>query len=302
MRLYLGIDGGGTKTECAIGDGEKILGRFMAGTCKIQRVGKETASRSLQAAIQGALYAAKSEARNVEHCCVGIAGASHPEVVEFVQHTIGEMMAASVTVVGDNIIAHEAAFKGGPGVLIIAGTGSIVYGRNERGEIARAGGWGSVVSDEGSGDWIGRLAVATCLRAMDSGQSTKLTQQVMEAWRIATREDIVRIANSYPAPNFAALFPKVLATSDAGDALAKDLLNRAGAELSQLAKIVIRKLWPGTDTPIHIAGSGGVLRNSVLVRQVLQNSIRAERPTAVYDAVEIDPILGALFLARQAVK
>ncbi|HUQ49265.1 MAG TPA: BadF/BadG/BcrA/BcrD ATPase family protein [Terriglobales bacterium] len=298
MGIFLGIDGGGTKTECAVGDPMAVLGRFTAGTSKIHRVGKEAATNSLRAAIQGALYAAKCEAQDVEHTCVGISGASQPEVRQWLADVMKDFVSGGLTIVGDNIIAHESAFKGGPGVLVIAGTGSIAYGRNERGETARAGGWGPVVSDEGSGDWIGRAATASSLRSLDTGQNTSMMGKILTAWGVATREDVIRIVNSFPPPNFAALFPPVLAAAESGDLLAKEVLTRAGAELATLAKIVIRKLWPG-DMPLRVAGSGGVIRNSAQIRQVMSHSIRAERPTFTWDETVIDPILGALFLARK---
>lgn len=301
MKLYLGIDGGGTKTECAVGNDVEVLGRFTAGTSKIQRVARETAAHSLRAAVNGALHTARVEAKDVAYSCVGIAGASQPEVIEFVSEVMADLVPGGLKIVGDNVIAHEAAFHGGPGVLVIAGTGSIAFGRNERGDTARAGGWGSIISDEGSGYWIGKTAVAAAMRAYDSGQSTTLVDKIMKQWRIATREDIVRIANTNPPPNFAALFPEVLAAAEGGDILAKDLLTRAGTELGAIAKVVIRKLWPGQHE-VHIAGSGGVLRHSHQVRQVLYNVVRAERPQAVYDDTVIDPITGALFLARKHAK
>jgi glucosamine kinase len=299
MALFLGIDGGGTKTDCVIGDTTSTLGRFTAGTSKIHRVGREAAANSLRAAIQGALYAAQASAEDVQHSCVGIAGASQPEVREWLQATMAELVPGGLTIVGDNVIAHESAFKGGPGVLVIAGTGSIVFGRNERGDTARSGGWGPVISDEGSGDWIGRAATAACLRALDTGTNTSMMGRILKAWGVTTREDIIRIVNSFPPPNFAALFPQVLAAADDGDMVAREVLSRAGSELAQLARIVIRKLWPG-DVPVKVAGSGGVIRNSSQVRQVMTNAIRSERPNVVWDDSVIDPTLGALYLARHA--
>src|SRR5882724_9160522 len=299
MTLYLGIDAGGSKTECAIANEKEILGRFTAGTCKLQRVGRDAATASLQGAVRGALYASKAAASDIRHSCIGISGASQPEVVEWAKETLTGSLSGSVTVFGDHVIAHESAFHGGAGVLIIAGTGSIAYGRNEKGETTRAGGWGPIVSDEGSGDRIGRAAVWAALRAMDAGTETALFPAILQAWNGSSREDIVRIGNGFPAPEFAALFPRVLAAADAGDALALDVLFRAGQQLASTALVVIQKLWPdGKDAALRIAGAGGILRNSAKVREVVQKEIRAQRPLARYDEQVIDPILGALYIAR----
>ncbi|MCU1310715.1 MAG: ATPase BadF/BadG/BcrA/BcrD type [Candidatus Angelobacter sp.] len=299
MTLYLGIDAGGSKTECAIANDKEVLGRFTAGTCKFQRVGREAATASLQATVRGALHAANSNANDIRQSCIGISGASQPEVREWATHTLTSLLSGGVTVVGDNIIAHEAAFEGGAGVLIVAGTGSIVYGRNERGEVARAGGWGPIVSDEGSGNWIGRSAVRDVLQALDGGTQTALLEAIRQAWSASSREEIARIANGSPAPDFAALFPRVLAAAESGDTLALDLLDRAGEQLAQLALIVIQKLWL-YGVPGRIAGAGGVLNHSAQIRGILQRTFRAECPQIEYDNKVIDPILGALFIARRA--
>jgi N-acetylglucosamine kinase-like BadF-type ATPase len=192
----------------------------------------------------------------------------------------------------------EAAFRDGPGVIAIAGTGSIVYGRNERGESARAGGWGPDISDEGSAEWIGRRAVEATVRAVDTGRTTAVTSLIMRVWHVATREDIVRLANGTPRPDFAALYPHLLAAADAGDVLARDLLMRAGAELAALTKIVLRKLWPGRQA-VRVCVAGGVFQSSTLVRQVFSNSLRAERPDVAVSFGNVHPVAGALAMARR---
>jgi N-acetylglucosamine kinase-like BadF-type ATPase len=141
--------------------------------------------------------------------------------------------------------------------------------------------------------------VSAILRALDGGTQTALLPTILQAWNASSREDIVGIANGFPPPDFAALFPRVLAAAEAGDALALDLLNRAGQQLAHIALVVIQKLWtnPG-DVPMRIAVAGGVLRNSAKVREMLQRTIRSECPKSEYDNQVIDPTLGALFLAR----
>lgn len=298
MQLFLGIDGGGTKTECAIGDGSKVLGRFTGGSCKLQRVGREAAIHCLQAVVRGALLESKCNVDDIKYACVGLSGASDPKVESMVKTALCDVLSCGVMVVGDQIIAFESVFQGGPGVLIISGTGSIAYGRNERGETARAGGWGPVVSDEGSGDWIGRTAVAAVLRAHDSGGATsKLLGRITDLWQTPMREDIVRMANGYPPPHFSSLAPEVRACAEKGDSLAQDVMTRAGTELALLTKIVMRRLWPG-DQVTRVAIAGGILCNSTLLRKVMQNVIKAERTKATFDVMLADPALGAVYLAK----
>jgi glucosamine kinase len=301
MAFYLGIDAGGSKTDCAIADDHDILTRSTGATCKIQRVGVETATANLRSVVQSALSAATIPASDINRACIGISGASQQMVVDWANETLASLIPGQITVVGDNVIAHESAFHGGAGVLLIAGTGSIAYGRNESGEVARAGGWGPVVSDEGSGDWIGRTAVNAALRSLDRGGKSALAATVLEAWKASSYDDIVRMSNGSPPPDFAALFPRVLALADGGDSLALEVLNGAGAELSKLALAAMQKLWPDDKTAaVQVAVAGGVLTNSPQVREAVHRGMRAERPRAAIGDQIVDPIVGALYIARHA--
>jgi N-acetylglucosamine kinase-like BadF-type ATPase len=207
-----------------------------------------------------------------------------------------------IIVVGDMVIALQAAFGDGPGVIVIAGTGSIAYGRNREGQIARAGGWGFAISDEGSGHWIGRTAVAACLRAWDENHTehAPMLDGLMKSWNIDSREKLVLAANATPPPDFAALFPSVLALADSGDPVARDVLARAGTVLANLAGIVIRRLFQNSGS-VPVAMSGGVFGSSALVRQVFYNSLRAESTEAGLNPGVIEPVRGALEIARKGI-
>src|SRR5437868_383238 len=278
MAFYLGIDAGGSKTVCAVADEGAILGSFTVASCKIQQVGRETAERNLLAAIRGALLEAEIAGVDIRSSCVGISGISNPEVGELVKKTLRTVVAGEVLAVGDHIIAHEAAFRGEAGVLVIAGTGSIAYGRNEKGRTARAGGEGPEISDEGSGFWIGREAV-----------------RVLRTAALPTGN-----ADAMSVTALAELFPKVVEASRAGDEGAADILQRAGGELAKLAARVIEQLWPNKDAKVRVAGAGGVLANSSEVRTALKTSLREMKRNAEFDHREVRAVEGALFLARNA--
>jgi glucosamine kinase len=300
VAIFLGIDGGGSKTSCAIGDETSLLGIGTAGGSNVIRVGEGQAREALSAAIRQACAVANVTPAQVEKTYVGMAGAARPEISEVVRRLVAEIISGEIEVVGDMVIALEAAFGRGPGVAVIAGTGSIAYGRDSAGRTARAGGWGFAISDEGSGHWIGRSAIAAALRACDEApaESSPLFAAVMKFWRVETREQLIVKANSSPPPDFAALLPIVLSTADAGDPLARIVLTQAGAELAALAKIVIPRLFSEADT-VPVAMSGGVFRNSALVRQVFYNSLRSEYPKATINPTVIDPVRGALEMARR---
>src|SRR6202049_777941 len=141
MPYYLGIDGGGTKTTCAVGDESHLLATATAGPSNIVRVGESQARQSLQQSVRQACAAAGIAPAQVSHTCVGGSGAARPDLAEIVRRSLAEILSTPIDVVGDMQIALEAAFDAGPGVIVIAGTGSIAYGRDRQGATARGGGW-----------------------------------------------------------------------------------------------------------------------------------------------------------------
>ncbi|MGA7380934.1 MAG: BadF/BadG/BcrA/BcrD ATPase family protein [Terriglobales bacterium] len=299
MSIFLGIDGGGSQTSCAVGDETSLLGSGSGAGSNVVRVGEAQARKSIAAAVYQACAAAKVTPQQIKRTCVGVAGGARPETTEVIRRILSELVSGEIEVVGDMVIAMEAASGTGPGVIVIAGTGSIAYGRNAGGQTARAGGWGFAISDEGSGHWIGRAAVTAAMRAFDEGQNGGLLESIMKAWGASTREQMILVSNSSPPPDFAGLFPAVLTAVDAGDARAHDILARAGVELATLAKIVIARLFADVDRA-PVAMSGGVFRNSALIRQVFYNRLRLECPKAVVNVNVVDPVQGALELARRA--
>jgi glucosamine kinase len=302
VSIFLGIDGGGSKTTCVIGDENSRLGVGTSTGSNVVRVGERQARESLSAAIRQASAAANITPAQVKRTCVGIAGGARPEIAGVVGRLLSELVSGEIEVVGDMVIAMEAAFGGGPGVIVIAGTGSIAYGRNSKGETARAGGWGFVISDEGSGHWIGRSAVAASMRAYDetgAESPSGLLESIMNSWGVTTREQLVVTANG--SADFAALTPGVLSAVDAGDATARGVLTQAGVELASLAKIVIGRIF-GKAEAVPVALSGGVFCNCALVRQVFYDRLRAAHPQVLHNATSVDPAMGALDLARRSAR
>jgi N-acetylglucosamine kinase-like BadF-type ATPase len=297
MPLYLGIDAGGTKTDCAVSNGAELLGQATGASCKLARVGKERGRENLQAVIRHATESAHVDAATIQHVCIGMAGASLAEAVHWAQQTIRELMPEStIYVAGDHVIAHRAAFGTSPGVLVISGTGSIAFGRNQGGETARAGGWGPNVSDEGSAFWVGREAVTAALHAFDFGKSNGLLATIADCWKVAP-EEVIRLANA-SEPRFPELAGPVVNAAEQGDAGARAITDRAGKALAGLASAVINRLWPdGGVVPVALAG--GVLQGSPLVRQAFKEAMKSEQPQAAVSFAFVRPVLGALEIAAQ---
>ena len=302
MGIFLGIDGGGTTTSCVIGDETSVLGSGTAAGSNVVRRGEAKAREALAAAISQACAAANIRPAQVQRTCVGLAGAGRPEISNLVRRLLGELVSGEIEVVGDMVIALQAAFGDGAGVMVIAGTGSMAYGRDASGNTLRAGGWGFSVFDEGSGHWIGRSAIAAVMRDYDETgeENSVLMNSVKKSWGLTTREQLILAANASPSPDFASLLPAVLSAADSGDANAQSILTQAGTELARLAKIVIRRLF--SDAKVPVAMTGGVFSNCALVRQVFYNSLRSEYPNCSVNLTVIEPVQGALELARKGAK
>ena len=314
MAYYLGIDGGGTKTRCLLADETTVLAKSMTGGSNIVRLGEAQAREALHNVIRQVCAIAGISPDQIRAICIGAAGAARPEVASKIHSILTEIIpdlaSAKIEVVGDTEIALEAAFGAGPGVIAIAGTGSIVYGRDPEGNTARAGGWGFAVSDEGSGHWIGRRAISAILRAIDRSHETALTVMVLEAWKLSTIDELVQQANSTPPPDFPRLFPIVLRAAGEGDAIARNLMADAGTELATLAAIVIRRLAPNSPAAIPavagvpiaslpIAMTGSVFRQSPDVRQVFYNTLQTAFSGIDVRQDLVDPVEGALARARR---
>jgi N-acetylglucosamine kinase-like BadF-type ATPase len=126
----------------------------------------------------------------------------------------------------------------------------------------------------------------------------RLIEILLKSWHVETVEQLVPAANATPPPDFAALFPSVLSLADSGDRLARDVLTQAGTQLANLAGILLRRLFPNSGT-VPVAMSGGVFGSSALVRQIFYNCLCSEDPNATLNPSVIEPVRGALELARK---
>lgn len=205
-------------------------------------------------------------------------------------------------------IALAAAFGAGPGVIVIAGTGSIAYGRNAQGQTARAGGWGFAVSDEGSAHWIGRSAVSSLLRsidrralprpASDEAAALPLYRDMLAGWGIGSFDEFLRHANS--TSDFSALFPAVLKAAESGDSSAAGVLKAAGDVLADLALEVAQRLFPDGQSRIPAAVAGGVFAHSRVVRDMFCTRAGKLAARMQIKPGVVEPVRGALEMARNA--
>ncbi len=301
MAYYLGVDGGGTKTTCAVGDDSRLLATVTSGPSNIIRVGEEKSRESLLQCVRQTCALAGVNPAEVVRTCVGGSGAARPELAEKVRGILAAVLLSPIDVVGDMETALEAAFGTGPGVIVIAGTGSIAYGRNGEGATARAGGWGFAVGDEGSAHWIGLRAVNAVLQAADEDSSTPIDSSLVvalfKAWGVSSYLELARTGNAVPSPDFAALFPAI---ASGQDPIALRVLSCAGRELARTAEVVVRRLFPASAAIVPVGMTGGVFRHAAAVRESFYNELLQIDPRVQIGRKVVDPVEGALRMARRA--
>src|SRR5215468_9449916 len=257
----LGIDAGGTKTVCLLADDRgAILSEARGGGANLHAAGELAVEKVLHDVMERAIG---DRAVAPAAICLGIAGVDREDeaqVVRAIMRRIGYK--SRILVVNDALIALVAGARDDPAIVLIAGTGSIAYGRNSAGEAARAGGWGHMIGDEGSGYWIGKEALAAVMRAGDGrGPETQLTAQILQHFELADVSRLPRIVYDREQPRMAvaALGPLVQRVSEQGDAVATRILERAVEELVLAARSVTARLEMRGDAFTFYLG-GGVFR------------------------------------------
>lgn len=299
MDAVLGIDGGGTRTRASLMAGDKVLGHAENGSIKRLRVGAEAAEANLRALLKE-VFAQAGPVR-VRAACCGVASASMPGITEWITGVLSDFGVERSEVVGDEVIALDAAFHGGPGILQIAGTGSNTVGRAPDGSRENAGGWSSRLGDEGSGYWIGINAVRRALLAYDREQPSQVLKRVGEIWGTPTIDELINVGDGTPAPDFAALAPAINELAEAGDPVALEVVRQAAADLVDFVLLVRNKLRRKHNIAgeVPVAWTGSVIEKMKLVREPFFAGLRQaapEMPVLTEPVVSLD---GALWRARR---
>jgi N-acetylglucosamine kinase-like BadF-type ATPase len=299
MSVILGIDGGGTRTRASIVTGERVLAHAENGSIKRLRVGAEAAEEHLRALLKE-VYA-KAGVSGVRAASAGVASATMPGVAEWIDEVFQDFAVERSEVVGDEVIALDAAFRGGPGILQIAGTGSNTIGRAPDGSRECAGGWSSHLGDEGSGYWIGINSVRRALHAYDREQPTQILKKVGEIWGTPEIGELVNLGDSTPGPDFAALAPAINELANAGDPVAREILQQAAADLVEFVLLVRAKLRRkhAIAGEVPVAWTGGVIEKMTLVREAFFAGLHAAAPEMPVGREAVVPLEGALWRAKR---
>jgi N-acetylmuramic acid 6-phosphate etherase len=300
--LALGIDGGGTHTVALLAKATPgdwtVLGRGVAGSSNLHAAGTSPALAALDAAVESSFAAAGLKRVPVASACLGLAGAGRPEEQAVIRAWAEQTrLAAYIEVTSDAQILLAAGTPEGWGLVLIAGTGSIALGRTKDGRSGRAGGWGYLLGDEGSGYALVLAGLQAAARAADGrGPATILTERFVERFGLSRPRDLI-LAVYGGGPDraaLAALAPLVVETAD-GDTVAAGIVEHGARELALAAAAVFRQLqWTA---PIPLALAGGLLQGSPPYRQRVLDALQALG--VQHDAVALveEPAEGAVRLA-----
>ena len=298
----LGLDGGGSRTLCLVVDGEgRELGRGLAGPCNHQSIGVEAARTALAEAISSARRAATDPP--LDAACFSMAGLDRDEDLRLIREMIEPLLPGTpIEIVHDTDIALAAATGGRRfGVAIIAGTGSSAAGFDAAGRRARAGGWGHVLGDEGSGYDIARRGLNAASRARDGrAPATTLIERMVGAAHAATFEDLANriYLDGWTVGQVAALAPAVVVAAEEGDTVALEIVENAANELALAARAVIAALEMEGQA-FDVVLSGGLFQGSSRLVDLVGQGVRAFAPRATVALLQYEPAYGAALIALQ---
>lgn len=286
---YLGVDSGGSKTIAVIVDAHgQEQGRGLAGASNPNNIGLEPAMHNLRQAIERAMQAAGSQAP-LHKAWLGISGFSRPADYDILYPYLHDL--ASVIYMTNDGELGLSTLEGAIGVAIIAGTGSIVLGRNAQGKRVRAGGWGYLLGDEGSGYYVAQQALIAAVRAADGrGQPTMLLDLILQHWSISNPIDIISqvYVDSHKA-KIAQFSTHVFKAARDGDAIAAQIVQRAAQELASGARTVASQLSLAS---VPLALTGGLLEHESDYREQVLAYISEEYELGQVEIVS-DPGLSA---------
>jgi N-acetylglucosamine kinase-like BadF-type ATPase len=302
-RAVVGVDGGGTKTEAVILDADlSVLGQGLAGPSNPLRVGIVSAAAAIRESIDRACEVAQLRRTDLIAAEIGLAGARKKELSARMRESLLSLGIGEIIVVGDADIALYGATEGEPGLIVIAGTGSICCGINARGKTSTAGGWGPIAGDEGAGAWISRRALRAIAHAVDGrGPATTLTQAACAYFHVTDPIDLSTAIYSPTITNerLAGFGRLVINSAKAKDGVAREILCEGGRELGLAANAVIRNLKLERET-FQVGYVGGIFDAAgELVLSSLREAVKLVAPKAYFAPPRFSPAVAAARMARE---
>lgn len=303
MKYLIGIDAGGTKTECAVADlTGNILLTETGKSVNYLIAGANNTSANLFGLIFQCLRKLNINFSEVKQIVIGIAGAGRLKDAEQLERSFIKYLKSKkrkinpVKVVSDALIALEGAFPGKPGCILIAGTGSILFGKDDKGKIHRVGGFGRLIGDEGSGYSIGRKALQAVSGELDGrAVKTLMTKKLFDQMKITDSEDL--IAKIYKE-NFdiASIAPLVISSAEKNDKPAQRILNEEADELILHVKSMMKKM---NLKKLNVAFIGGLIGNKNFYSTLLIKKIKSSLPNVTISKPRLSPVEGAILMSKE---
>jgi glucosamine kinase len=299
MNFVLGLDGGGTKTECVLMDpAGKIVARSLSGPSNPYRVGVESATREIEKAADLCLQEAGTGRNAVAAIGAGLAGTGNPELKEEMRASLAAVFPGSAVSVFTDLEAALAAAGEGPVIVLVAGTGSAAIGRNALGQIWRTGGQGPRLGDDGSAFDIGSRAIARATGEQQRlGRNSTLGSNILEQLGYSSWQEVRERATSEPDNVFPLVFPVVASLADTGDEAAREILLQAASELSSLVMAVAEHSGQGREE-IMIVKMGGTVGRSAFFDEQLDAALKQILPHAQIRRLQMSPAEAAARAAR----
>jgi len=305
MKYLVGIDGGGTKTDCAIADlSGKIIRQSSGKPSNFLVIGVEEAVENIFALIEENLFALEGDFSDVKQIVIGVAGAGRDEDAMILEKGFKDYAEQEgihfkgVKVLSDAHIALEGAFPDSAGCILIAGTGSILFGKDETGNIHRVGGFGRLIGDEGSGYSIGRKALNAVSKASDGrGEETLISELLNEKMNSGYSSSIINKVYKEKL-DVASVARIVIKAAVEGDPIAEDILDEEADELVLHIRSLTSKIQ--TDK-INVAFSGSLLDNNNYYSELLNRKIKSTLQNVKVVKPAFTPLGGAILFAKRIV-
>ena len=309
-KFVIGIDGGGTKTHAVIADMEgNVIAEHTAGPSNFQIIGVPKAARTIFSLMKECAVSAECGMNQIHSTVLGLTGAGRTADQNRMadglkKYAVGKKVKLNKVIVeSDARIALEGAFKGKPGIILIAGTGSIVFGKDSLGTIHRVGGWGRLLGDEGGGYFLGHLGMIAVVHQLDGrGDPTLLTKLVAKKYGLSDQTSIIReVYNN--AFDVASIAPLVLEAASQNDVICRMIIEQAAIELTKHIRVMTRKLETTENTDVHskveLSLIGGLMSETSILREIFVKYIEVNYPHVQIIPPMSSPAYGAVVMALQ---
>ena len=305
MKYLIGIDGGGTKTDCAIADlSGKIIRKSTGKPSNFLIIGVEEAAENIFASIEENLFALKGDFSDVKQIVIGVAGAGREEDAMLLEKSFKDYSEKQgvhfkgVKIVSDAHVALEGAFPEYSGCILIAGTGSILFGKDEDGKVHRVGGFGRLIGDEGSGYSIGRKALNAVTKEIDGrGKRTVITELLNNKIDSGSQDKLINKVYKEKL-DVASVAKIVIKAAEQGDKVANKILNDEATELVLYIKAFLEKISTGK---LNISFSGSLIDNKNFYSDLLKKKIKESLSIVKVVKPFSSPVQGAILLANRII-